>query len=106
MVIDRSHRIGKGYKDQTQNNHCKNVTVRFSIFRHRTLFYRNAKVRLYFTKKRYKIFTDASDFVKTNKNVDYVMVDINRRLFFENGRNSFFENISDLKSLIVEENAE
>ena len=108
VFIDRSHRIGKGYKGQTQNNHCKNITVRFSIFRRRTLFYWNAKVRLYFTKKRYKIFTDASDFVKTNKNVDYVMVDINCRLkvFFENGHNSFFDNISNLKNLIAEENTE
>ena len=58
-------------------------------------------------KKWYKIFTDAIDFVKANKNVDYVMVDINCQLkvFFKNGSN-FFENISDLKNLIVEENTE
>ena len=103
VFIDRSHRIGKGYKGQTQNNHCKNITVRFSIFRHRTLFYWNAKVRLYFTKKRYKIFTDASDFVKTNKNVD---INCRLKVFFENGHNSFFDNISNLKNLIAEENTE
>ena len=58
-------------------------------------------------KKWYKIFTDAIDFVKANKNVDYVMVDINCQLkvFFKNGSN-FFENTSDLKNLIVEENTE
>ena len=36
------------------------------------------------------------------------MVDINCRLkvFFENGRSSFFDNISNLKNLIVEENTQ
>ena len=83
VVIDRAHRIGKGYKDKTRNVHCKSITVWFSTFRHRTLFYRNrnnlknAKVRLDLTKKRYKIFTDAAGFVKAYKNVHYVMVNIN-----------------------------
>ena len=44
---------------------------------------------------------------KQTNNVDYVMVDINCQLkvFFKIGSN-FFENISDLKNLIVEENTE
>ena len=65
------------------------------------------KVRLDLTKKRYRIFTDAIDFVKAYKNVDYVMVDINCQLkvFFKNGRSNFFD-ISDLKNLLVEENTE
>ena len=114
VVIDRAHRISRGCKDKTRNVPCKRIIVTFSTFRHRTLFYRNrnnlknAKVRLDLTKKRYKIFTDAIDFVKAYKNVDYVMVDINCRLkvVFKNGRSSFFDNISDLKNLIVEENTE
>ena len=28
------------------------------------------------------------------------------KVFFKNGRGSFFDNISDLKNLVVEENAE
>ena len=84
------------------------------IFRHRPLFYRNrsilknAKVRLDLTKKLYEIFTDAIDLVKAYKNVDHVMVDINCRLkvFFKNGCSSFFDNIFDLKNLIVEKNTE
>ena len=114
VVIDRAHQIGRGYKDKTRNVPCKGIIVRFSTFRHRTLFYRNinklkhAKVRLDLTKKRYKIFTDAIDFVKAYKNVDYVMVDINSRLkvFFKNGCSNFFDNISDLQNLFVEENTE
>ena len=111
VVIGRAHRIGRGYKDKTP---CKSIIVRFSTFRHKTLLYRNrnklknAKVRLDLTKKWYKIFTDAIDFVKAYKNFDYVMVDINCRLkvFFKNGDSSFFDNISNLKILIVKENAE
>ena len=114
VVIDRVHRIGRGYKDKTRNVPCKSIIVRFSIFWHRPLLYRNrsklknAKVRLDLTKKRYKVFTDAIDFVKAYKNVDHVMVDINCQLkvFFKNGRSSFFDNIFDLKNLIVEENTE
>ena len=64
---------------------------------------KNAKVGLDLTKKRYKIFTGAIDFVKAYKNVDYVMADINSRLkvFFKNGGSSFFNNISDLTILII-----
>ena len=83
VVIDRTHRIGKGYKDKTRNVPCKSIIVRFLTFPHRTLFYwnrhklKNAKVWLDLTKKRHKIFTDAIDFVKGYKNVEYVMADIN-----------------------------
>ena len=38
---------------------------------------KNLKVRLDLIKKWYKIFTDAIDFVKAYKNIDYVMVNIN-----------------------------
>ena len=30
VVIDRAHRIGKGYKDKTRNIPCKSIIVRFS----------------------------------------------------------------------------
>ena len=106
VVTDRAHRIGKGYKGKTQNVLCKSIIVRFSTFRHRALLYRNrnklknANVWLDLTKKCLKIFTDAIDFVKAYKNVDYVMVDINCRLkvFFKNGRSNFFDYIFDLKN--------
>ena len=114
VVIDRANRIGKGYEDKTQNFPCKSIIVRLSTFQHRTLLYRNrnklknAKVQLDLTKKQYKIFTDATDFVKAYKNVGYVMIDITYRLkvFFRNGCSSFFDNISDLQNSIAEENTE
>ena len=30
VVIDRAHRIGKGYKDKTQNVPCKSIIIRLS----------------------------------------------------------------------------
>ena len=39
IVIDRAHRTGKGYNVKKTNVRCKGVTVRFTTFRHRTMFY-------------------------------------------------------------------
>ena len=39
-VIDRAHRIGSRYLDASPNNYCKSIIVRFTTFRHRTMFYR------------------------------------------------------------------
>ena len=39
VVIDRAHRIGKGYNDKKSNIHCKSIIVRFTTFRYRTMFY-------------------------------------------------------------------
>ena len=58
VAIDRAHRIGKAYTDKTSGVKCKSIIVRFTTFRHRTMFYqsrknlkRNVKVKLDFTKK-------------------------------------------------------
>ena len=57
VVIDRAHRIGKGYTDKKSNLSCKSIIVRFTTFRYRTILYRNrnklkeAKVKLDLTKK-------------------------------------------------------
>ena len=62
VVIDRAHRIGKGYTDKKSNLSCKSIIVRFTTFRYRTILYRNrnklkeAKVKLDLTKKS-MIFT-------------------------------------------------
>ena len=103
VVIDRAHRLGKGYTDKTRNVPCKSIIVRFYWNRNRL---KNAKVWLDLTKKQYKIFADTCDFVKAYKNVDYVMLDIKCQLkdFLKNGGGSFFDNISDLKNLIAEKN--
>ena len=105
VVIDRAHRIGKEYRDKRSNLSCKSVIVRFTTFRHRTIFYRNrnklkkAKVKIDLTKRRYDIYKDAINFVKNYSKVNFVMVDINCRLkvIFTNGKSYFLKNIIDLK---------
>ena len=56
VVIDSAHRIGKGYNDKKTNVHCKSIIVRFTTFRHRTMFYQSGanlknNVKLFFNKK-------------------------------------------------------
>ena len=39
-VIDRARRIGGNYVDRKSKKSCKSIIVRFTTFRHRTMFYR------------------------------------------------------------------
>ena len=83
VVIDRAHRIGNSYKDRKTKILCKSIIVRFTTFRHRTMFYRNrnklennAIVKLDLTRKSYMTFMRALESVKKVTIVDYVMIDI------------------------------
>ena len=58
-VLDRAPRIGASYTERITNKKCKSVIVRFTTFRHRTLFYKarkklksGFKVKLDLTKSR------------------------------------------------------
>ena len=42
-VLDRAHRNGPSYTDRITNKKLKTIIVRFTTFRHRTLFYRARK---------------------------------------------------------------
>ena len=44
VIIDRAHRIGNEYLDNSKNVKCKSIIVRFTAFRHRTRFYRAKKI--------------------------------------------------------------
>ena len=61
-VIDHAHRIGSKYQDASSNNYCKSIIIRFTTFRHRTMFYRaknklkrGVKIKLDLTKSRYNL---------------------------------------------------
>ena len=81
-VIDRDHRTGKGYDNKKTNVCCKSIIVRFTTFRHRTMFYwsrahlkNNIKLKLDLTKNRYKIFAKAIETVGSYDTVNYIMVE-------------------------------
>ena len=112
VVIDRAHRIGKGYNDRKTNVRCKSIIVPFTTFRHRAMFYRsganlksNVKLKLDLTENRYKTFTKAIETVKSYDNVNYVMVDLNCRLkvVLKDGSSKFFTEIMSLKEILERE---
>ena len=70
-VLHRAHRIGPSYTDRKTNKKCKSIIVRFTTFRHRTLFYRarknfkkEFKVKLDLTKSRFNLLKKVNDYVK------------------------------------------
>ena len=67
VAIDRAHRIGNEYVDNSKNIKCKSIIVRFTTFHHRTPFYRAKKkfkkcekVKLDLTKKRFNLLVEAN----------------------------------------------
>ena len=79
VVIDRAHRIGAPYYDEGINALTQSIIVRFTTFRHRTLFYnkrkklsKNVKIKLDLTKQRYELLKYARDRVEKLSNVKYV----------------------------------
>ena len=88
--IDRAHRVSR-----TNDT----VIVRFSAFRHRTMFYRKRKqfkngmkVHLNLTKARLDLFIKAIKYVNSLSSVCFLYGDINCRLKirFSNSNESFF----------------
>ena len=82
-VLDRAHRIGPTYMGKK----VESIIVRFTAFRHRTLFYTNhkkiksgARIRLDLTKDRYNLLVSARKRVNNCPKVNYVYDDINCRL--------------------------
>ena len=98
--IDRAHRVSK-----TNDT----VIVRFTTFRHRTMFYRNRKalkggvtVHLNLTKSRLDLLMKANNYIKDISNVEFAYYDINYRLkvLFKNRRKEFFDSMEDLISKV------
>ena len=65
---------------------CKSTIVRFTTFRHRTLFYRvrknlkKAKVKLDLTKSRFDLLKRANNHVKKVRAINFCCADVNCRL--------------------------
>ena len=83
IALNRANRIGK---NNPSEKNVRPVTVRFTTFRHRTMFYQARKnlskngVHLDLTKERFTLYRKARDLVKSKKFVRFVYVDVNCQL--------------------------
>ena len=89
-VLDNAHRISKVNND---------VLVRFTTFRHRTLFYRNRK-KLKNQSIHLSSLTEARKLIENNEDIAFSYADINCRckLWFKNNDEYLFESLDVLKS--------
>ena len=98
-VLDRARLVSK-------INHDK--IVRFTTFHHRTLFYRKHKtlkgksVHLDLTKSRLKLLNDAKNLICSRCDIAFCYADINCRckVRYSDGKELFFESISDLEDIV------
>ena len=106
-VIDRAHRIGSRYLDASSNNYCKSIIIRFTTFRHRTMFYRaknklkrGVRIKLDLTKSRYGLLKRAKDHVKEVTSIKFCYTDMKCHLKItfhaENQKDIFFSSFDNL----------
>ena len=97
-VIDRAHRVGKKYTNNTTGAVTHPIIVRFTSWRARTAVYRKREkrghVRFYtdLTKRRLNLKKLADVKVKNNEKVKFAFADINNNigLRLANEKVSFF----------------
>ena len=110
-IIDRGHRIGSGYLDASSNNYCKSIIMRFTTFRHRTMFYRaknklkrGVRIKLDLKKSRYNLLKRANDHVKEVPSIKFCYADINCRLKLkfhdENQKDILFSSFNELRDIV------
>ena len=97
--------IGPTYTDNDTGKKMQSIIVRFTTFRHRTIFYANrkniksgARIRLDLTKDCYNLLVSARKRVNNCLEVNYVYADINCRLKVKLADEShkFFESMEEL----------
>ena len=97
-VLDRAHRVSKSNHD---------LIVRFTTFRYRT-FYRKRKslkgksVHLYLTKSQLKLLNDAKNLISSRSDIAFCCANISCRckVRYSDGKELFFESISDLEDIL------
>ena len=108
VVLDRAHRIGPPFFDENIQAKSQSIIVRFTTFRHRTLFYnkrkklKNVRIKLDLTKQRYSLLKYARERVENLQNVKYVYADINCRLKvrMSDDREYFFDSVDKLIDIV------
>ena len=108
--FDRAHGIGHAKDRQGTVLKERQMIVKFSSFRARTLVYRNRKkgpgdhVRFYIdqTKRRFDLRKKAVEYVKDKPDVDFVFADVNCSLCirFKSGRYDHFNSEDELFNLV------
>ena len=106
-VLDRAHRIGPVYKDESDQN-AQGIIARFNNFRYRSMFYKNQKklkrgkhVRMNLISNRYNLLKKRHALIKRMKmeNRFYTFADVNCRLKVVNKENedeTFLENLKEV----------
>ena len=113
-VVDRAHRIGPTYTDKKSNKICKSIIVRFTTFRHRTMFFRarknlkrGVKVKLDLTKSRFNLLKKANEHVDEVPTIRFCYADVNCRLRVkfsdENQEDLFFSSFDELSDIVDNE---
>ena len=113
-VLDRAHRIGLSYTDKITSKKCKSIIVRFTTFRHRTLFYRarknlksGFKVKLDITKSRFNLLKKANNHAKKIPAINFCYADVNCRIRvkFHDARQEdiFFATFDQLRDIVDSE---
>ena len=102
--------IALRYLEASSNNYCKSIIIRFTTFRHRTMFYRaknklkrGVRIKLDLTKSRYDLLKRANDHVKEVPSIKFYYTDVNYRLKVkfnhENQKDIFFYSFDDLRDI-------
>ena len=113
-VLDRAHRIGLSYTDKITSKKCKSIIVRFTTFRHRTLFYwarKNLKSgfkgKLDLTKSRLNLLKMANNHVKEIPAIRFCYADVNCclqvKLHDAKQENIFFSTFDDWRDIVDSE---
>ena len=112
-VLDRAHRIGPSYTDRITSKKCKSIIVRYTTFRHRTLFYRARKnlksafkVKLDLTKSRFNLLKKVNDHVKEIPDISFCYTDVNCRLraeFHDAKQEDIFSRFDELRNIVDSE---
>lgn len=109
VCLDRAHRIGKPYVNRKTKVKQQGIIVKFSTFRHRTLFYRNrnviksgARIKIDLTNRRYLLLNKAREFIADRDDFQFAFADINCRLKIVSADDEIigFDNISELNNIL------
>ena len=113
-MFHRAHRIGASYPDRITSTKYKSIIVRFTIFRHRTLFYRarknlksRFKVKFDITKSRFNLLKRTNNHVKEISTINFCYANVKCRLRvkFHDAKqeDSFFSTFEELHDIVDSE---